>query len=868
MIKKSIIKFDGKQEKAIAAKNGYFLVLGSPGCGKTEILSERIVKAREAGVPFEQMCCMTFTNRASRGMMDCITKRIGEDAQNIFIGNIHRFCSTFLYTNAIIPENTSIIDEEDQIDILKNIDKDFFSTDDGNNLAKTVTDLDSYIQQRRYGHPKSSFAALEDLERYYEKAEKANFDCSRVSNKLVSIALKYRSYKIEHRLVDFTDLLIETYEHLRNDKGYKCSRFKWLQVDEVQDLTALQMAIIDELTDKSNDFTVMYLGDEQQAIFSFMGAKTAQLDALKKRCNDNVIHLGRNYRSPKYLLDILNTYAEKELGVDPSLLPDSDNNTQKTDGDVVLMKTASPEEEYRAISRRAKEYMKFGNERLAILVPKNTDADKIGNCLEKEGLSFFKVSGTDMFKKKSYKTLSSFFCVLANELNQEAWTHLLYGIGAFSNPSMARIFVSKLRGLMMTPFDLLENKSYLARFNEDYESREIVIFDTETTGLNVLEDDVVQIAAFKVKNGKKVPESDFNIFIHTDKTIPEKLGDNVNPLVDAYKNNKHFSKEEGLSMFLDYIGNDPILGHNACYDSRILTSNVKRYLGRQISFEVYDSLRLIKTVAPQLRMYKLEFLVKELKLSGNNSHLANEDIEATKSLVDYCYIRSKSKLSEQLAFMASGEGNKVIAALDKIKPLFTMERELLFKLTKETHRTIADELKLIYDELIKLSLIDKLGEKFDVFLDYVKNEWVDLSEKETIYDQIHNLNLFISEGDLINSEGLIKDRIFIMTVHKGKGLEFENVIVVGAVDGTYPYYKIYQTLNNPCCTPEEKKKALQDRKESARKFYVAISRAKKRLCVSYYFEYNGYPKKITPFFNTIQNYFSVLPKQIEHYHNL
>jgi hypothetical protein len=47
-------------------------------------------------------------------------------------------------------------------------------------------------------------------------------------------------------------------------------KYKWIQVDEVQDLNALQLAIVDELTD--SDPTVMYLGDEQQAIFSFMGA--------------------------------------------------------------------------------------------------------------------------------------------------------------------------------------------------------------------------------------------------------------------------------------------------------------------------------------------------------------------------------------------------------------------------------------------------------------------------------------------------------------------------------------------------------------------------------------------------------------------
>ena len=81
----------------------------------------------------------------------------------------------------------------------------------------------------------------------------------------------------------------------------------------------MQLAIIDLLTDKDNP-VVMFLGDEQQAIFSFMGAKTDTLNLLKLRCKDNIHHLIKNHRSPKYLLDIFNTYAEKKLKIDKDLL--------------------------------------------------------------------------------------------------------------------------------------------------------------------------------------------------------------------------------------------------------------------------------------------------------------------------------------------------------------------------------------------------------------------------------------------------------------------------------------------------------------------------------------------------------------------
>ena len=100
--------YDNKQRAAINASNGHYLVLAPPGCGKTDILTERIVRAHSDGVAYEDMLCLTFTNRASRGMKNRITQRLGEDASQIYVGNVHRFCSNFLFSNALIPENTVV----------------------------------------------------------------------------------------------------------------------------------------------------------------------------------------------------------------------------------------------------------------------------------------------------------------------------------------------------------------------------------------------------------------------------------------------------------------------------------------------------------------------------------------------------------------------------------------------------------------------------------------------------------------------------------------------------------------------------------------------------------------------------------------
>lgn len=859
--------FDNDQLQAINAHGGHFLVLAPPGCGKTDILSERIARAREYGVKFEDMLCLTFTNRASRGMRDRVKQRVGEEATQIFVGNVHRYCSNFLYGNAIIPENSSVMDEEDLADILIDYNPSLFLNKRGlpdKMKVSEIDNLDSYISQRILGHPDSAiFLPKEQYEPSYQIALAANFDPARVPSihEKVVYALRYRIYKQEHNLISFSDILIKAYEALRQDSAKEYKRYKWIQVDEVQDLNALQTAIIDLLLDNSGEYTVMYLGDEQQAIFSFLGAKLGQLQLLKDRCRGHVMTLGHNYRSPKYLLDIFNTFAREELDVDDSLLPHTNNNPSHERLDLILTDNDTTANEDERVSKMIDYYLGFDDERVAVLVPTNDSADRISQKLTEKNISHFKISGQDMFKKKSYKTLSSFFCVNANEFNTLAWARLLNGIGAISNSGKARDFVRRLKNLMMTPSDLLHEKSYVAEFNERYMQEEFVFFDTETTGLNVLEDDIVQIAAFKVRGGQQVPGSEFCIFIHTDKEIPLMLGDIVNPLVEAYAQNHHYSKEEGLQLFIDYIGDRPILGHNVNYDYRILQSNVERYLHEEVTYDIYDSLRLIKCVEPHLRMYKLVFLLKELGLEGKNSHLADEDIAATKALVDYCYKKSKPMEAAQVAFKSDPKNKGVLLKMYQLIPLMENLQDHIYKPVSYTGRTIADELNTIYKDMSSRNMITPLGDKFDIFLNYVQQEWIDYENEETLYDQIcHHVNDMtstINEGDLVNSNELINDRVFIMTVYKGKGLEFENVVILGANDGTYPFYTVNKVLSAPHrYTTSEINQAKLDRKEDARKFYVALSRAKKRLCVSFTY-LNSYhmPTQLTPFMSSIQKYF-------------
>ena len=113
-------QFNPQQQTVIEAQDGYHLVLAPPGCGKTAVLAERIVWAHSQGMPFADMACLTFTNRAARGMRERIADRLGntEDIDERFVGNVHRFCSRFLFDNGIVPEHSAVIDTDTSISII------------------------------------------------------------------------------------------------------------------------------------------------------------------------------------------------------------------------------------------------------------------------------------------------------------------------------------------------------------------------------------------------------------------------------------------------------------------------------------------------------------------------------------------------------------------------------------------------------------------------------------------------------------------------------------------------------------------------------------------------------------------------------
>ena len=886
---------DKYQVPVVEASQGYHLVLASPGCGKTHILAERIRYARERGVKYEDMLCLTFTNRAAREMTNRIQKVVGGDFSELMVGNVHRFCSKFLFEQGRIPADSAIIDDEEAVSIIadyRNEDEEGVTRDFNRYKGyQTIIFFQHFIYQLEHQHPWKYYLHPESFtdddreavkhicasqkieydeqavvniyhhaQEYMDEANAPGLD-GKTADRIRVLLWKmyyancYAQYKEENHLFDFEDLLLYTYDIYRSDPT--CKRYPWIQVDEVQDLNGMQLAIIDLLTAEDNPM-VMYLGDEQQAIFSFMGAKVETLTLLKMRCKGNVHHLQRNHRSPKYLLDVFNDYAEKQLKIDRELLPLSDNDTKATSGDLRIIHSSTIEAEHKDITTEALSlYEQNKEERTAVIVSANSDADRISEAMTEAGLTHFKVSGRDLFDTPDVKLLLAHLSLLSNEHNSIAWTRIMKGVHAFPSHALARRFNWKLKQLALSPSDFLlySESCYTAEFLRAYDEEEIVVFDTETTGLDVFNDDIIEIAAIRIKGGEVVGEP-LDLYIETDKPISPMLGDKENPMYAIYhekmSTGELLSPSDALQRFLAYVGTSPILGHNANYDYNILDNNLQRYCNDTMQahdIRCFDSLKLIRLLAPSLHSYKLESLLETFHLAGVNSHQAIDDVKATVSLVRLCAEKAREKQAQQAAFIRH----------PKVKPFANVLRSnygecyreavnRLYKLSTDHEPALVSELSAAYNVFRSDGLINDIP-RLDYILRYLR---IDMLTDETVANALApQLSQYImdintlKEADFCNSKSIL-ERIYVTTVHKAKGLEFDNVIIFDAADGRYP-----NAYN----------KTKQQDEEDARKFYVAMSRAKRRLFIAYALQMvdrhgRVFNRDLTPLMDSIQKYFN------------
>lgn len=904
------IVFDAHQEEAIGLEKGRHLVLAPPGCGKTEILTERVRRALDAGVALADMLCLTFTNRAARGMQERIEENFPERSMGgLYVGNLHRFCSKLLFESEAVPETATILDEDDAREVIGSLALERLwaerpAESQGGPLpnetlpgyvADFIRQRAAELLQKDRGFPANTiqkalapevtqknvglFAAfglvLEDDRR------NLRFDTRRIDE----IARDYLAYKESQELLDFNDLLLKAWLFLTDDRSF-VKRYSWIQVDEVQDLSPLQLAIVELLWDDEKPSSVcVYFGDEQQAIFSFMGAKLDRLQALSR--THKVHHLHRNFRSPSYLLDLFNKFAVRELDADPSLLPRADKITPKPKGALRLLAACDAKDQIELLSELALRAPE--GETTAVLVPSNAMADTLSDRLKEKKVEHFKISGSDLFRMNVLKTAKAYLGILKDDFQTAPWAQLISRLTRKDTTlkSIRDYLARKFPDYGLLPSDLLhysaenpeEPMSLLDDFTRAYWG-ELVVFDTETTGLEVGLDDVIQIAARKLRGGRCVDT--LTLFLKTEREIPKMLGNIPNPMAEVYETEKArgslLPPVLAFKKFLAFVGDAPVVGHNVEYDVNIVNaqyavlkdrmkkafddevdvSALPRAYARGELLKRYDTLRLSYALErvicrekglKRLPSHKLKDLIRILGVEGVNSHKADDDVAATEGLLAHFYGLARPLVEKQRKFLLKPSIRNMSQTLrSALSEIYEEHRNLSYRpQSPEDPAILVQVLREFIESLPNHTeaqdQIDEIRKKLPLLYAYLDRVLIEKEKSRTLYAQLQRYLVHINslkEADLCSS-AVVRDRVFLSTVHKAKGLEFENVVIADARDGVYPFFK--------SVTPEAKE-------EDARKFYVALSRAKKTITITLPLENDwGYSCRESPFLAGIREDF-------------
>ncbi len=352
-----------------------------------------------------------------------------------------------------------------------------------------------------------------------------------------------------------------------------------------------------------------------------------------------------------------------------------------------------------------------------------------------------------------------------------------------------------------------EYGDYYELLIRELDNENVVVFDVESTGINTTEDEIVQIAGVKINNKGEVIES-FQKFLVPNKSV----GDSylVHGFSDEFLKENGEDKKTALKEFLEFIEGTVVIGHNVTFDITILNSELDRLSLEKSNFKTYyDTLDIARRFYPNLTNHKLETLSRLFNTETKSSHDAMDDILATKDVLMFM-LKEKVKptMINRMAVYS-----RYIEKFKSIYKEIANLRELSYiKNPKDIIGEIVNKTKIksIYEkQYVKMNNL----REFFVIAKEIENK--EISPRDNLMELLKITSLSNSELDRM----LIKyPRVPIITIHQAKGAEFNYVFLAGLQNNIFPNYMAVKEGNEM---------------EERRLFYVAMTRAKKSLYLSY-----------------------------------
>lgn len=273
--------FSEAQTQAIQHTDGPCLVLAGPGSGKTLTIVNRVKYLIEKQkVRPEEILVVTFTRFAAAEMKSRLCLVMGKRDLPVTVGTFHGIYYGILkWAYRMNQEN--ILSETEKYQILRGVI---------NKERMEIFDEEDFIQDiaAEIGKVKNNRIPLEEF-----VSEKCSADAFR------NIYRNYEQHRKELKKIDFDDMLVLCYELFRARPDVLAQwqkKFRYVLIDEFQDINRIQYDVIRMLAQPENNLFVV--GDDDQAIYGFRGADSELMLGFGKDFPDaKQILLGMNYRS-------------------------------------------------------------------------------------------------------------------------------------------------------------------------------------------------------------------------------------------------------------------------------------------------------------------------------------------------------------------------------------------------------------------------------------------------------------------------------------------------------------------------------------------------------------------------------------------
>jgi len=303
------------QKEAVSYLDGPLLIVAGAGSGKTKVLTSRIANIiNEKRVFPNQIMAVTFTNKAAKEMQNRISSLLKRDAIGLsWLGTFHSISAKFLRKHAAaagLKSNFSIIDQDDQVRLIKNI-----CSAENIDIKKISP---KYILSIIDNWKNKGWYPDDVILKKKEILEKG----------FLTIYKIYQNKLIDLNACDFSDLIlhcVKIFEKYPDISELYSKNFKYILVDEYQDTNLIQSKWLNYLAKHNNN--ICCVGDDDQSIYSWRGAEIKnflEFDKIYK--GTKIIRLEKNYRSTQNILTVASKLIENNQGrVGKKLYTNSDH---------------------------------------------------------------------------------------------------------------------------------------------------------------------------------------------------------------------------------------------------------------------------------------------------------------------------------------------------------------------------------------------------------------------------------------------------------------------------------------------------------------------------------------------------------------